>query len=309
MKKLLSLSFICLVVLTGCGTTADKNKESNKETEVTKVESLQEDSKEERKEEQRIVATSVALVEILDALGTEGIVGVPTSAYKLPDNVKDAQEIGNPMSPDMEVIKSLDPTLVASLVALEPSLGASLGALNIPVEFFDLGSYDGMLNTIATLGETVAAKDQAEALIAQIRSKEIEVMEAVKDEEKPSVLIIFGASGNFQVATELSYVGDLVKKVGGQNIMENPAASFIPVDMEYLAATNPDYILLLGHANPEDTKAAFEQEFAGNPAWNNFDAVKEDRVAYLENGYFGMSANLLAPEALEKLQKILYSHE
>ena len=36
------------------------------------------------------------------------------------------------------------------------------------------------------------------------------------------------------------------------------------------------------------------------------DAVKKGDITYLENGYFGMSANLKIGDALEKLGEILY---
>ena len=108
------------------------------------------------------------------------------------------------------------------------------------------------------------------------------------------------------VASENTYVGNLVKRVGGENIITDAPADFSPVDMEYLADKNPEYILFMAHANPEESLAAFKEEFETNPAWQNFDAVKNDKVIALETGYFGMSANLLAADAMEKLAGILY---
>ena len=108
------------------------------------------------------------------------------------------------------------------------------------------------------------------------------------------------------VASEDTYVGDLVKRVGGKNVITDAPAAFSPVDMEYLASQNPDYILFMAHANPEESLEAFKQEFETNVAWQSFDAVKNDKVIALETGYFGMSANLLAVDAMEKLAEILY---
>ena len=44
--------------------------------------------------------------------------GVPKTSYELPESTKGAVEIGNPMSPDLEIIKSLNPTLVVSVDTL-----------------------------------------------------------------------------------------------------------------------------------------------------------------------------------------------
>lgn len=313
-SKILSLIIACVLVfsLTSC-----KNSPSNEpqSTDSSSQESIEESSSSEEisssnqdntnSQEQRIVATSVSVVEILDKLGVP-MVGIPTSTYTLPESVKDAAEIGNPMSPDMEVIKSLNPTLVISVAALEGTLGETFNSLNISAEFVDLTSYDGLVSSIEQLGASTDTSDKAKEIIDEITGKVNTVTNNVADKDSPNVLIIFGASGSFQVATELSYVGDLVKKAGGTNIIENPQSGFIPVDMEFLANKNPDYILLMAHANPEETKASFEQEFSTNSAWDSFNAVKNDKVIVLEPGYFGMSANILAADALEKLEVIFY---
>ena len=67
--------------------------------------------------EEVVVATSVAVTDILDKLGVE-VSGVPTTSYELPESTKDAVEVGNPMSPDLEIIKSLNPTCVVSVDTL-----------------------------------------------------------------------------------------------------------------------------------------------------------------------------------------------
>ena len=67
--------------------------------------------------EEVVVSKSVAVTEILDALGVK-VSGVPKTSYKLPESTKEAVEIGNPMSPDLEIIKSLNPTLVVSVDTL-----------------------------------------------------------------------------------------------------------------------------------------------------------------------------------------------
>ncbi len=63
------------------------------------------------------MATSVAVTEILDELGVK-VSGVPTSSYDLPESTKDAVKVGNPMNPDLEIIKSLNPDVVVSVDTL-----------------------------------------------------------------------------------------------------------------------------------------------------------------------------------------------
>ena len=234
------------------------------------------------------------------------MVGVPTSSYQLPESVKDATRIGNPMSPDIEVVASLEPTVVVSVDSLSEDLKSQFESVGAESFFVNLSSYEGLKESIAELGERFDVKEKADEIISGFESKEAEIAKLVEDKESPSVLIIFGANGSFMVASEDTYVGDLVKRVGGENVITDAPAAFSPVDMEYLASQNPDYILFMAHANPEESLKAFQEEFATNVAWQSFDAVKNDKVIALETGYFGMSANLQAVEAMEKLADILY---
>lgn len=69
---------------------------------------------------------------------------------------------------------------------------------------------------------------------------------------------------------------------------------------------NPEKILVIVHALPEETKAALEAEMESDSAWQNINAVKEGNVIYLDSKYFGMSANLKVIEGLEMLSDIVH---
>lgn len=255
--------------------------------------------------EERVVASSVAVVQILDALSVP-MVGVPTSSYELPESVTDVTRIGSAMSPDMEVIASLVPTVVVSVDSLSEDLKTQFDSLKIDSEFVNLDSYDGLKAAIKSLGERFGVSEKAEELVASFEARETDIQKSIEGKESPSVLIIFGAGSSFMVASEDSYVGNLASIVGAKNIITDAPSSFSPIDMEYLADQNPDYILFMAHANPEESLEAFNQEIEKNQAWQNFDAVKNGNIVALETGYFGMSANLNAVDAMEKLADILY---
>ncbi len=306
-KKQLSTIFamcMCITVLaTGCGST--KNDDVSSAADDALVTETQQKESEEVVFTDKVVASSVAAVEILDALGVP-MVGVPTSSYELPESVTDAARIGNPMSPDIEVIASLEPTVIVSVDSLSADLKEQFEVLGAEVFFANLSSYDGLKETITSLGARFGAEEKAAEIIADFDAREKAVAAETADKESPSVLIIFGAGTSFMTASEDTYVGDLVKRVGGANIITDAPSSFSPVDMEYLASMNPEYILFMSHANPEESLKAFKQEVESNEAWKNFDAVKNDNLIALETSYFGMSANLLAVDAMEKLADILY---
>ena len=285
-KKIIALlSVTMLTFMVGCSSS-----ESN-ESNVTNSNG-----------EEVVVATSVAVTEILDKLGVE-VSGVPTTSYELPESTKDATEVGSPMNPDLEIIKSLNPTCVVSVDTLGSDFEKQFTENNIPSMFVNLSTVDGLKETIVNLGEKFDKSEKAVEIIAELENKENE-LNLSKKENKEDVLILFGAPGSVMVSTDNSYVGNLVKIAGGNNIFESESSSFIQVNMEEIIKRNPDKILIMTHAVPEEAKKTVEEEFA-KATWQQLDAIKNNKVYYLENGYFGVSANLKVIEALDKLGAIL----
>ena len=255
--------------------------------------------------EEVVVATSVAVTEILDALGVK-VSGVPSTSYELPESTEGAVEIGNPMSPDLEIIKSLNPTVVVSVDTLGSDYMNLFIENNIPSEFVSLESLDGLKEAITILGKKFDKNDEAKNLLNEIELKESEVKKKAETLENPEILVLFAAPGSTMIATSKSYIGSLVELVGGKNIIEDNSTSFTTYNKEDLAMLNPDKILVMVHALPEETKAALEAEMATDSAWQNIDAVKEGNVVYLDSEYFGMSANLKVIEGLDMLSDIVH---
>ena len=285
-KKIIALlSVTMLTFMVGCSSS-----ESN-ESNVTNSNG-----------EEVVVATSVAVTEILDKLGVE-VSGVPTTSYELPESTKDATEVGSPMNPDLEIIKSLNPTCVVSVDTLGSDFEKQFTENNIPSMFVNLSTVDGLKETIVNLGEKFDKIEKAVEIIAELENKENE-LNLSKRENKEDILILFGAPGSVMVSTDNSYVGNLVKIAGGNNIFKSESSSFMQVNMEEIIKRNPDKILIMTHAVPDEAKKTVEEEFA-KATWQQLDAIKNNKVYYLENGYFGMSANLKVIEALDKLGAIL----
>src|SRR5699024_165882 len=259
-------------------------------------------------EEDRIVATTVALTEIMDKLELD-LVGIPTSYKDLPERYAEAEEVGNPMEPDMEIIKSLQPTDVLSVTTLQSDLEDAFEKADIPVTFIDLESVEGMYDAIRDLGEKYDRTEQAEQIVNRFEKKLSETEKKVEGKESPTVLILLGVPGSYLVATENSYVGDLVKRAGGINAIQDEDREYIASNTENLQQSNPDVILRMAHGMPDEVVEMFDKEFAENDIWKHFKAVQNDRVYDLEETRFGTTANLAAPEALEELVEILYPEE
>ena len=152
-------------------------------------------------EKQVVVATSVAITEILDRLGVE-VSGVPQTSYELPESTKGATEVGSPMNPDMEIIKSLNPTDVICVDTLGSDFEKQFEENNINADFYNLSNVDGLKETIAALGEKFNKQDKANEILDEIKEVEDKVNSNKKSDDK--ILVLFGAPGSVMVATDKS---------------------------------------------------------------------------------------------------------
>ncbi len=264
-------------------------------------------------EESRIVATSVATCEILDRLGVpaEQVVGVPHSdSYVVPQQYADATSVGNPMAPDMEIVKSLNPTIVLSPNSLEGDLKPQYDSIGVDSYFLNLKSVDGMFTSIQELGEMLGCQEAAAQLLQEYETFKADYQQQVTSQEAPTVLILMGLPGSYVVATESSYAGSLVKLAGGVNVYgDGDGTDFLNVNTEDMLSKDPDIILRTSHAMPEQVAVMFAEEFSTNDIWSHFRAVQEGQVYDLDHEKFGMSATFRYQDALADLKPILYGEE
>lgn len=282
------MAIILLMSIAGC---SSPKKETAKQV------------KSESKE--RVVATTVAVTEIMDALEVD-LVGVPTSSKTLPKRYKGLPEVGNPMSPDMEKVKSLKPSEVSSVTTLEYELKPVFDGVGMKANFLDLTSLKNMQSSISDLGEKYGREKQAEAVVTKLDKKVASIQKEVKGKKEPTVLILLGVPGSYLVATEHSYIGDLVKQLGGKNIVQGEQVEYLASNTEYLKKADPDIILRAAHGMPDEVVKMFDKEFKTNDIWKHFAAVKNNRVYDLEERLFGTTGNLAAIEALDELKKMMY---
>ncbi|HCV8227210.1 TPA: heme ABC transporter substrate-binding protein IsdE [Staphylococcus aureus] len=284
--KYLTILVISVVILTSCQSSS--SQESTKSGEF------------------RIVPTTVALTMTLDKLDLP-IVGKPTSYKTLPNRYKDVPEIGQPMEPNVEAVKKLKPTHVLSVSTIKDEMQPFYKQLNMKGYFYDFDSLKGMQKSITQLGDQFNRKAQAKELNDHLNSVKQKIEnKAAKQKKHPKVLILLGVPGSYLVATDKSYIGDLVKIAGGENVIKVKDRQYISSNTENLLNINPDIILRLPHGMPEEVKKMFQKEFKQNDIWKHFKAVKNNHVYDLEEVPFGITANVDADKAMTQLYDLFY---
>ena len=304
-KNLLSMILVAGMMLVGCqndGQDVDQSTENPQPDQAVQEETLV--------EEVKVVSATVSATNVLAKLDAE-VVGVPTTTQTLPAQYADLPEVGQAMSPDLEIVASLEPDLFIMDSNFQASVEESLSQYGLNTFFFETGSYSDFTNSIKQLGVEINREDEAKKLVSGIEASVTKALEK-KGDNSPTVAVIFGAGENFMLATDTSYLGDLVKTLGATNITSklegDMSSAYVQFSLEQILAENPDYVLRFAHGNIEETAKMFDAAFESNEAYQQLDAVKSGKVYDLDPTIFNVSANLEITTAIETLGEIFYGN-
>ncbi len=211
------------------------------------------------------------------------------------------------MEPSVEAVKKVNPTHVLSVSTIKDEMKPFYKQLNMKGYFYDYDSLDGMEKSITELGKQFNREKKAKELNHHLNSVKANIESKVAKQKKhPKVLILMGIPGSYLVATDKSYIGDLVKIAGGENVIQDHSKQYISSNTEHLVNVNPDIILRLPHGMLDEVKKMFQKEFKQNDIWKHFKAVKTDQVYDLEEVPFGITANVDADDAMTQLYNLFY---
>lgn len=259
--------------------------------------------------EPRIVATSPAVADICDRLNLD-LVGIAKSnIHKLPARYENVTQVGLAMNPDVEILSTLKPDWILSPVSLMGDLQPKYEAVGADYAFLNLNSVEGMYQSIEELGCIFGREAEAKALLDDFHEFYDAYTQKNHAKQKPKVLVLMGLPGSYLIATEHSYIGNLVKLAGGENVYYDDEKQFLNVNTEDMKTKEPDIILRAAHALPDNVRKMFDREFQENAIWKHFTAVQNHKVYDLSYETFGMSAKFNYKEALEELAPLLYPNE
>ena len=143
------------------------------------------------KESPRIIATSPATADICDKLELD-LVGVCSSTVStIPDRYKDVDTVGTAMSPDMEIVSSLNPDWILSPVSLQSDLQPKYEAIDTDWAFLNLRSVPGMYRSIQELGEIFDREDQAQKLVDEFTEFYDDYKKKNEGKDHPKVMILW----------------------------------------------------------------------------------------------------------------------
>jgi ABC-type Fe3+-hydroxamate transport system substrate-binding protein len=192
---------------------------------------------------QRIVSLVPSVTETLFALGVgPEVVGVsqycdyPKAATRLP-------KVGSFLTPNVEAIAGLRPTLVIGLeISANVRQIRALQSMGYDTLMVKEDTLEDIENAIATIGARLDRKHQADELLATIRSHIDSVRARLAGVPRRKVLMVVGHQPIVAVGRG-TFLDELLKIAGADNIADTAGQSWPHLGIEYIIASAPEVIL------------------------------------------------------------------
>ena len=219
-----------------------------------------------KSEPKRIVAMLPSHTETLFAIGAGSkLVGVDEySTYPAAATAK-LPKVGNGFEPNIEAIVALKPDLVLADESSSSRLTERLQAAGLTVYSGTAQTYNETFEKIAVLGKLTNHEADATRLVTAMRSELNSLQSSVA--RLPKVSTYYEIDPTPYAAGPGSFIGALITKAGGVNILPPSLGEFPKISPELVVKANPQVII---GAKLTDIKA--------RSGWNTLRAVNDGRV-------------------------------
>ena len=251
------------------------------------------------------VATLLPYVE--DALvrlgdGVEVVATVrrsPTEAPKAP-----RLDLGSPHGPSFERLAEARPDVIVGDAIIHGPLKDKLAAITPNVVLVRSDSVDATLDGLVEVGRAVGAAHRMTTLVGDTRKQ----LGALTVQATPT-LVVFGVPGSFLVVSPASWIGDLVGKVGLQNVAAKATGvekhpGYVQLADETLATLRPELVLLVAHGDPVAVREALLQRLAPGGALAAVGTAATRGVHVLPPPLFAANPGLDLPRAAQALREV-----
>ena len=254
----------------------------------------------DKPEKPRYIITSPEVAEIIVLIqGTDNIVGI-TIECDYPPELGRIAKVGNFGKVDFEKVIELKPTIVFISGLEQKHLAAELNKLNIKTELIYPKSVVEMISSIRKIGKLIDKEKRAN-FIADSLQTQINLLTYSTDSTHFLKVYIEIYGNPVMSVSDSSFVGELIKIAGGDNIFCKLPRDYSRVNPEDIINANPEIILL---TYPGVTSA----QVKNRKGWEVISAVKEDRIYTTEdvNPDLILRASPRIIEGIKQLQKVFY---
>lgn len=228
----------------------------------------------------RIVSLAPAFTELLFRLGLASRVVGRTHFCEWPPAARAVPDLGNGIGPDVEAVAARKPDLVLLYASAADRAAADrLAALGIATAVLQLDRSDDLRRVARAIGTLAGVRPAADSFVAAFDSSLHAVTAAVGPGRRPRLYVDAWASPPMTVGRG-SYLSEVIRAAGAENVFDDVAASSVTVSLEAIAARDPDAILYLA---PDTSRAP---DLASRPGWRVLRAVRLGRVLVVDGSLY-----------------------
>jgi ABC-type Fe3+-hydroxamate transport system substrate-binding protein len=186
--------------------------------------------------------------------------------------------LSHPNGPNMEQLAALRPQLVFSSPTWRKG-GQTMRRLDMRVEEADPTRLRDVGSAVARIGKLVGRERQARTLAKRLKDGIARATRGI--EHRPRVLMVLGVGRTPFAFLPNSWGGDLVTRAGGKLVTAGAKAAggFARISDEKVVEADPDIILAVPHANPDDLDD-IKETMESNELWK-LTAAGENRRIYV----------------------------
>jgi iron complex transport system substrate-binding protein len=245
---------------------------------------------------QRVISMLPSLTESVCALGKcSALVGVDRFS-NWPKSVDALPRLGGIADANIEGIVRLKPDLV--LVEKSSPLIGRLQSLGISVMAFDVQSIADVQRTLRQL-DVVLGSTESGAVWERIQLDIARASRTLSPSQKAARVYFEVNSAPF-AAGKTSFIGELLDRLGMQNIATEKMGAFPKINPEFVVQSRPDLIM---------TTEASAKQLAQRPGWKSIPAIQANRICFFSAAQsdvlvrpgprMGDAANLIADCAMK----------
>ncbi len=228
----------------------------------------------------RIISLAPNITEALFAIGADSqLVGV-TDLCDYPPEAKNKTKTGSYLSPDYEVMTSLNSDLI--IMNVENTSSPTYQALkNMGMKIYvsNAKDIDGILKMLTDFGKITGREQQAEQVVKNISAERERYLDLSR--QKPGVKSFIVISVNpIMTANGNTFIDEIAELAGFENIYKDQQIEYPLISYEDITIKNPSCIILPIDTNNIQNIKKFTDELNGK--LKSIDAVKNKNIILVD---------------------------
>lgn len=226
---------------------------------------------------------------------------------------EDTVNLGGTKDLSLEALLASAPTFVLASTNTPQHLEweSALQGAGITVAYFDVSSFDDYLRMLKTCTELTGNEESyarygesVAAVVEEVTSRS----RAAMAEDAATVLVLRASASSIRAKnSEGNVLGELLCDMGCINIADSDSNLLENLSVESIYLQDPDHIFIVQVGDDAaGMKENVNRFFAENPLWLELDAVKKDRVHYMDKRLFNLKPNAYWGESYIQLEEILF---